>query len=903
MKRKIFTTLCLLSLLADAFASSVSTNKTFMLNDGTGGTTDNALPPNETNFFNANYGWLDMAAIPPGGVFGSEEWIVSQLDPPGIYVDSVLGSDSNPGTETLPLQHLAAVTALLGGNSTVATNIYLKRGSKFYESFVVPTNAFVCDYSIGVKPIITGVTNLNNAGFTLTAGKTNTYQLPLIVPIETNVFAGNLVQSNVLMVWQANQRLGARWDQNASYNNNTNTAINSVDGNPNSFFYDLTNHVLYLNTSTNGNPATNGLIYEASIRTLALVGSSNCTVSNIIGEKCYARDNGGNEGYGILGEYSGTFINCIGRHGWNHCVGFAPPLGYVGTNTFIGCYGWDIESNITYTAAGSVFVADASSATNTTATPACGIFSNCLAVATPLGLASADSGEFTIGYFGHLLTNLVVQLYGCVASNCYYGYGGGQTNFTVETNCVAVNCFNGVETINPADAIDHFYAYNCTNGVIAQAGTTNLIVNNSQFWEMNSAGIWGRTTTNMFMTNDIFASTNTLGTGIESSFGPVPVWSYSNQFYQLSQAYAGGIFTNLSGANTADYNNYYGNTKIAGNQVPSPGFATTFVNWQSMWPSADPHGTTSNPNYPVGDFACNVNPPTPDTNSVVNVPSWIAVQNGGGLTNLQGTNLSGNVIAPANLYVVKTNFANYEQVTNSILFNNGGSIYSELGSALVIDPTGTPADQVQIGLGGNAHLEAYDVTASGATGFYGSAFNDANGYLVFNANKNLYVQNTNFANYGVFTNSVTGSNFTATAVGASSGFNGNALGLTNGLPSMCGCTAAPTIGTTTYYFAPVGSFATSAGESTAQGYVTRSGTVSNFYVHVTSTVGAGSNIVFTMNHNGSPTTVTCTTTSSANRVSDTSHSFTVAVGDTISITAAPTGSIGSETFIFTWAIQ
>jgi len=188
MKRKIFTTLCLLSLLADAFASSVSTNKTFMLNDGTGGTTDNALPPNETNFFNANYGWLDMAAIPPGGVFGSEEWIVSQLDPPGIYVDSVLGSDSNPGTETLPLQHLAAVTALLGGNSTVATNIYLKRGSKFYESFVVPTNAFVCDYSIGVKPIITGVTNLNNAGFTLTAGKTNTYQLPLIVPIETKRF-------------------------------------------------------------------------------------------------------------------------------------------------------------------------------------------------------------------------------------------------------------------------------------------------------------------------------------------------------------------------------------------------------------------------------------------------------------------------------------------------------------------------------------------------------------------------------------------------------------------------------------------------------------------------------------------------------------------------------------------
>jgi hypothetical protein len=591
LKFKVLATVCALSLMPVAFAA-VSTNKTFMLQ------TNNVLTPNESNFFQVNLALLDAALVPGGGVLGSEDWVVSQLNAPGIYVDSVLGNDANPGTEASPLQHLYAVTAALGVNSTIATNIYLKRGSKFYESFVVPTNAFVCDYSVGVKPIITGVTNLANAGFSLTSGKTNTYQLPLVVPIETNPYSFNLVQSNVLMVWQANQRMGARWDQNASYNNNTNTAINSVDGNPNSFFYDLTNHVLYLNTSTNGNPATNGLIYEASIRTLALVGSSGGTVSNVIAEKSYAHDSAGNEGYAIMGEFSGTFINCVGRHSWNHCIGFAPPLTFVGTNVFLNCYGWDVESNITYTASAAVFVADCGSATNLTAAPACGIFSNCLAVATPAGLASADSGEFTLGFYGHLLTNLVVQLYGCVASNCYYGYGGGQTNFTVETNCVAVNCFNGVETINGADTIDHFYAYNCTNGIIAQAGTTNLTVNNSQFWEMNSAGIWGRTTTNMFMTNNIFASTNALGTGIESSYGLVPVWSYSNVFWQLNQAYSGGIFTNLSGANTADYNDYYGNTKVAGNQIPSPGYAASFANWQSMWPSVEPHGATSNPNYP-----------------------------------------------------------------------------------------------------------------------------------------------------------------------------------------------------------------------------------------------------------------------------------------------------------------
>src|SRR5580658_142982 len=145
------------------------------------------------------------------------------------------------------------------------------------------------------------------------------------------------------MVWQSNQRMGARWDQNASYNNNTNTAIASVDGNPNSFFYDLTNHVLYINPGTNGNPATNGLLYEASIRTLALVGSSGCVVSNVIAEKSYAHDNVGNEGYAINAQFSGTFVNCVGRHSWNHCIGFAPPLTSVGTNLFINCYGWDVE--------------------------------------------------------------------------------------------------------------------------------------------------------------------------------------------------------------------------------------------------------------------------------------------------------------------------------------------------------------------------------------------------------------------------------------------------------------------------------------------------------------------------------------------------------------------------------
>jgi len=917
--------LAMLSILPNLFGAGVSTNKTFLVE------TNNVLPPNGTNFFQVNLDLLD-AAIFPGGVVAPAPFAVALLYPPGIYVDSVLGNDSNLGTQASPLQHLYAVTAALGANSTAATNIYLKRGSKFYESFVVPTNSFVSDYDAGEKPIISGVTNLANSLFSLTSGKTNTYQMPLIVPIETNTFPGTtVIQSNVLMVWESDQRMGVRWDQNASYNNNTNTAINSVDGNPNSFFYDVTNHVLYINPSTNGNPVTNGLVYEASIRTLALVGSSNCTVSNIIAEKAYAYNSAGNQGYSILGQFSGTFIDCVGRRGWNHIMGSAPYLTYVGTNAWINCYGYDVESNITYNVAGVVFVAEAANATNYVTMPACSVFSNCLAVATPGGLASAVSTEFTSGFYMHKVTNLSVQIYNCIASNCYYGFDS-QTNITVLTNCVAVNCFDGVEAIDAAsDIVDHFYAYNCTNGVVGQSPLLKLTVNNSQFWQMANAGIYGLATTNLYATNNIFAGTNNLAYGILLNPGTTPIWSWSNSFSGIYAAYIGGMFTNLSGANTADYNDYYGNTRIAGSMIPSPGYALSFANWQTMWPLADVHGTTLNPTYPASDFTYTIASPSgADSNASVILPAWVQIQNGGVLTNLQSSNIVGaytsltttanGVITSSN--VTATNINAAAETVNGILKIGGDCQMSDYsGSLAFYDPTSTEF------LFGASGLGATDGNVYAAT-FHGSAANLTANTMPLNvlvdvppntilanptgsaaavtATGNPNVTNlTTTANGGVTTSNLIASNITATAQGFSPsvGFVGNAPGLTNGLPTMLGSTAAPTIGVTTYYFALVGSYATSASEGSAQTYVTRAGTVTNFYVHVTSSVGAGSNIVFTVNHNGSATGITCTSTSAANRVNDTAHAFTVAVGDTISVTAVPTGTIGAETYIMSLGIQ
>jgi len=742
-KFKVLAVLSILCILPNLSGAGISTNKSFVVE------TNNVLPPNETDFFEVNLGLLDEAITSGAGGIGSEDWIVAQLNPPGIYVDSVFGNDTNSGAETGPLQHLYAVTAALGANSTVATNIYLKRGSKFYESFVVPTNAFLRDYSVGIKPIITGVTNLANASFSLTSGKTNTYQMPLVAPIETNVYAGAIVQSNVMMVWQSNLRMGARWDQNASYNNNTNTAIALVDGNTNSFFYDLTNHVLYINPGTNGSPVTNNLIYEASIRTLALVGSSNCTVSNIIAEKSYAYNNAGNEGYAILGQQSGVYENCVGRHSWNHNIGLAPTLANVGTHLFLNCYGWDVEPNITYTSPGTCFVVDAEQNTNFSLIQ----FSNCLAIPTPLGLPQTNSaGNQTWGYYAHDIPSVQVQIINCVSTQAYWGFSA-QTNSAC-TGCVSTGCYAGIQGFDPISSVSNFAAYGCQYGVIGEVDCTNLSVFNSKFYQNLYDISGGAKGTNLFITNNVFASSNNFDIGISAQTTFTPIFSYSNSFYNIQYCYNYGMMTNKSGANIADYNNYYDNTRIAIDQAPSPGFYVTFANWQTGWPLVDPHGATSNPGYPGSVFSYNVvDPSGGNTNMAVTLPAWIAVQNGGGLTNIQGSNLTGNVTAPNNLYVQKTNFANYEVVTNYVKALGGGIMYGNFSDALDLyaDAGG---DDISIFHANGGNSIVFDASAN-LTLFGGTLTGTGSGLTSLNASSissgtvgSNYLQ-TVFSNYAV----------------------------------------------------------------------------------------------------------------------------------------------------------
>ncbi len=66
----LFLLTSVLCSLTSAWAqSAVSTNKTLMVNNGLGGTTNNVLPPSDTNFFDVNF-WHLTNALVRGGFSG-----------------------------------------------------------------------------------------------------------------------------------------------------------------------------------------------------------------------------------------------------------------------------------------------------------------------------------------------------------------------------------------------------------------------------------------------------------------------------------------------------------------------------------------------------------------------------------------------------------------------------------------------------------------------------------------------------------------------------------------------------------------------------------------------------------------------------------------------------------------
>ncbi len=141
------------------------------------------------------------------------------------------------------------------------------------------------------------------------------------------------------------------------------------------------------------------------------------------------------------------------------------------------------------------------------------------------------------------------------------------------------------------------------------------------------------------------------------------------------------------------------------------------------------------------------------------------------------------------------------------------------------------------------------------------------------------------------------------------GTDGHVLTLASGLPSWAaggggGTSAAQIISVgyassntaTHYYGLPSGSYSTTEA-SVSNVRFPMAGTVSNFYAKCQTAPGTGKSWICTVRKNGVDTTVTATVSDTNTTATDTTHSFTVAAGDYITIrwtpSGAPTGSSSS----------
>lgn len=118
-----------------------STNKTFMLNNGTGGTTDNALPPGTSNFFVVNSNLMNQAVNSShgGGSGGAMSFNQEQFDtnaagqislPPGV-------NTTNENAYNINIVSGIAQVTNLGASS----NVYV--GKTNFASYSVVTNRLI----------------------------------------------------------------------------------------------------------------------------------------------------------------------------------------------------------------------------------------------------------------------------------------------------------------------------------------------------------------------------------------------------------------------------------------------------------------------------------------------------------------------------------------------------------------------------------------------------------------------------------------------------------------------------------------------------------------------------------------------------------------------------------------
>lgn len=485
------------------------------------------------------------------------------------YVDSVSGNDGNSGlSSAAPLKTLAALEAL----SAAGDVVFLKRGSVFRDDLAVKNRQYVLPYGmLGPAPIVSGADLLDSASFALHAGSVYKISLPSI-PSHYNPYA-SVTANGVLMVWEGDTRLGF----SKASGGFASLAALEASADP-GFWWDAPTTTLYVRTTDGSNPASNGRVYQASTRTLAIHGGDGFLVEGIVGERAGIVNTAGQQGYAILGYKGGHYRDCTGRLAWNHAVGVANAE-QADDLIFERCLGEDCERFTAGAPPPTIFVAYKSSPH-----PSRVVFKDCKA-----RQPTASSGTYQeIGFFGH----------------------GSSLQLVYEGNNYAENVQYGVQLLN--DGSDRawnecrgiFSARNVATGVYANDGRAHdltVAVDTAVFAvdaRVTGTRVTGRAidctngvqaygsvgapvtvdVADMIIARRQAPASHIDGAGVATN-GYGTINCRRTLFHNLGRAWAGGGSNDPVGVSN---NNWYsGCFRIWSDTGLSPDYGTTLAGWQS----------------------------------------------------------------------------------------------------------------------------------------------------------------------------------------------------------------------------------------------------------------------------------------------------------------------------------